>query len=70
MTEAENISKELYGDERLLKILSANTPRSDARSTVNTVVGSVAQHVQEAEPSDDLTVLLICYKPEILDPKE
>ncbi|MBX9190455.1 SpoIIE family protein phosphatase [Bacteroides sp. K03] len=70
VTEAENISKELYGDERLLKILSANTPRSDARSTVNTVVGSVAQHVQEAEPSDDLTILLICYKPEILDPKE
>lgn len=70
VTEAENASKELYGDDRLLKVLSEDVPRSNARLTVDTVVGSVAGHVQEAEPSDDLTVLLICYKPEILDQKE
>ena len=64
VTEAENAEKELYGDERLLKILSDNTS-DDVRCTVETIVDSVACHVQEAEASDDLTILLIHYEPKI-----
>lgn len=62
VTEAENVDKELYGEQRLLDILSAHSS-SDVCSTVETVVVSVAEHVQEAEASDDLTILVIHYEP-------
>ena len=60
VTEAENSSKELYGDEMLLQTLSENTTL-DVRKTVDTIVCSITEHVQEAEASDDLTILLIQY---------
>ena len=63
VTEAENSSKELYGDEMLLQTLSENTTL-DVRKTVDTIVCSITEHVQEAEASDDLTILLIHYEPE------
>ena len=62
VTEAENTDKELYGDEKLLKTLSDNST-SDVRTTVNGIVDSIAEHVKEAEASDDLTILLIQYEP-------
>ena len=62
VTEAENTEKELYGDEKLLETLSDNTT-SDVRTTVNGIVDSIAEHVKEAEASDDLTILLIQYEP-------
>ena len=58
VTEAEDIDKQLYGEEKLLEVLSQNTS-SDVRSTVDAVVSSVAGHVKEAEASDDLIFLLI-----------
>lgn len=61
VTEAENNEKELYSEDQLLKILSTEAS-SDVCITVETVVDSVANHVQEAEASDDLTILLIHYK--------
>lgn len=63
VTEAENTSKDLYGDGKLLEILSANAS-TDVRNTVKVIVSSVADHVEEAEASDDLTVLVIHYKSE------
>ena len=63
VTEAENNMKQLYGEEKLLGTLSMNTS-SNVRTTVDTIVDSVAGHVQEAEASDDLTILLIQYEPE------
>lgn len=63
ITEAENTEKELYGDDKLLKVLSANTS-SNIRTTVDVIVSSIADHVKEAEASDDLTILLIQYEPE------
>ena len=63
VTEAENAEKELYGDEKLQKILSDNAS-SDVRTIVDVIVTSIADHVQEAEASDDLTILLIQYEPE------
>lgn len=62
VTEAENTNKELYGEEKLLETLS-DCAMSDVRTTVNNVVDSIADHVKEAEASDDLTVLLIQYEP-------
>ena len=63
VTEAENAEKELYGDEKLQKLLSDNAS-SDVRTIVDVIVTSIADHVQEAEASDDLTILLIQYEPE------
>lgn len=63
ITEAENTEKELYGDDKLLEVLSANTS-SNVRTTVDVIVSSIADHVKEAEASDDLTILLIQYEPE------
>jgi len=45
-----------------LKTLSDNNT-SDVRTTVNGIEDSVADHVKEAEASDDLTILLIQYEP-------
>lgn len=61
VTEAENAAKELYSDERLLETLSS-IASSDIRFTVEAVANSVANHVLEAEVSDDLTILLIQYE--------
>lgn len=62
ITEAENASKELYGEDRLLSTL-APLGTFDVRIIVDTVVRSVASHVQQAEASDDMTILLIHYEP-------
>lgn len=64
VTEAENADKVLYGNTKLLDILSKNTT-SDVYTTVNAVVHSIKEHVQDAEVSDDLTILSIQYQPEI-----
>lgn len=61
ITEAENTSKELYGDERLMQILT-QTRTHPVREIVDSVIESVGEHVQQAEASDDLTILLLHYK--------
>jgi len=67
ITEAENASKELYGEDRLLSTL-APLGTFDVRIIVDTVVRSVASHVQQAEASDDMTILLIHYEPKTIKP--
>lgn len=61
ITEAENESKALYGEDRLMQTL-AQIPTRHVREIVDTVIDSVSQHVQQAEASDDLTILLLHYK--------
>ena len=61
MTEAENENCELYSDRRLLETLAANTS-SNVRGIVDAVLTSVVAHVKDAEPSDDLTMLVIHYE--------
>ena len=61
VVEAENERKQLYGDERLIKTLTDNASQ-DVRNMVNTVIHSVADHVGEAEASDDLTILVIDFE--------
>lgn len=64
VTEAENLYKELFGDSRLLETISINT-NADVRKLVDSVVCSVEAHVQEADQSDDMTILVVHYEPEI-----
>ena len=61
VTEAENEKQELYSDQQLLDTLAGNAS-SDVRETVNAVLDSVVSHVKGADPSDDLTMLVIHYK--------
>lgn len=61
ITEAENESKALYGEDRLMQTL-AQTPTRHVREIVDSVIESVGEHVQQAEASDDLTILLLHYK--------
>ena len=64
VTEAENMEAELYGEEQLEKAVT--TCASESLSImVNTVIRSINDHVKEADPSDDLTIFIIHYKPEI-----
>lgn len=63
ITEAENADKALYGEERLLQTL-AEAGTGEAHAIVDAVVQSVADHVREAEASDDMTILVLHYKPE------
>ena len=62
ITEAENAKKELYGEANMIKTLSANS-QQDIHAIVSSVICSVAHHVQLAEQSDDLTILVIHYEP-------
>lgn len=64
ITEAENTAKELYGENNMVKTLATN-PHQNIHEMVNTIICSVAHHVQLAEQSDDLTILAIHYEPEI-----
>lgn len=61
IVEAENIQKELYRKERLLKTLSGHR-QYGMKQLTEQVLESVAEHVLDAEQSDDLTILVIKYK--------
>lgn len=61
VTEAENGKQELYTDGRLLETLAANASL-DVRGMIDAVLVSVADHVTGADPSDDLTMLVIHYE--------
>lgn len=58
LNEAENEAHEQYGDDRLLAYMQRHA--ETAKTTINDLLESVAQHVAGAEPSDDLTML--CFK--------
>lgn len=58
LNEAENKEKELFGDERLLDILS-NTKFSSAQQVIETLGAEVEAHRHGAEPNDDLTMMCL-----------
>jgi len=62
VTEAFSASDEAYGDARLHHWLSATSPGTDARRMVASLEADVAHFVDGAEPSDDLTCLVLCRK--------
>ena len=63
VTEALSEDEELYGEERLEKCLNGlDAEHTDLSGILDTVQKSLDVHVQEAEQSDDITMLALEYK--------
>ncbi|HNX22112.1 MAG TPA: SpoIIE family protein phosphatase, partial [Bacteroidales bacterium] len=60
LTEAENESQMLYGEERLLQLINSNEDLN-TQNLVETILEDVHSHVKSADQSDDLTLLAIKY---------
>ena len=58
LNEAENRQKEEFGNEKMLEVLGEDK-FVDARTTVEKMCQAVALHVDDAEASDDLTMLCV-----------
>ncbi|MBO6168695.1 MAG: SpoIIE family protein phosphatase [Bacteroidales bacterium] len=58
VTEAENVSHELFGEERLQEVLSY---RRSAQEHLQAVSDAVSEFVKEAPQSDDITMLFLHY---------
>jgi len=61
LTEAMNTSEELFGEDRVLAAL-AGKPDMSARDLIAYLKESVAVFVDEAEQSDDITMLVLTFK--------
>lgn len=59
VTEAENVSKVLYDETRLARVLA--TSSGNAEAFVRSVRSSVKEHVVDAEQSDDITMLCLVF---------
>ncbi len=58
LTEAENINQDLFGEERMMDVLST---RRDSVGHLKAMAKAVKQFVGDAPRSDDLTMLFIHY---------
>lgn len=58
VTEAMNVSGDMYGMERLLEVVQQNTHMS-ANELTDTIVQAVDKHATGAPQSDDITILVI-----------
>lgn len=63
VTEAENTSKELFSDERLLELFVESKPEKTPKDKVMEVLNDVHSHAAGAEQSDDITLLCLHYQP-------
>lgn len=61
VTEAENISKELYSDGHLLEVLGKNNGGEPVQIT-GVIVNDIERYSKGAEQSDDITILCLKYK--------
>lgn len=62
LTEAENPTAELFSDAKLLQCVAENKNESPFE-LIKRIVGQVMAHADTAPQSDDLTILVIEYKP-------
>ena len=60
VTEAFSRREEAYGYERLTQWLAHEQASRSAAAMVDDLVADVARFVDGAEPSDDLTCLVLC----------
>ncbi|MFO7818340.1 MAG: SpoIIE family protein phosphatase [Desulfovibrionales bacterium] len=60
VTEAMDTDKNIFSDERLLKLLQ-NSQYTGARETIETVKKDVAVFTADAPQSDDITMLMLWY---------
>lgn len=58
LTEAENKQHDLFGDDRMIEALASDTGSQD---TTEQMEKAVHEFTGDAEQSDDLTMLTICY---------
>ena len=58
LSEAENISREQFGEDRLIEVFRTR-PYDNAQQTIDIVNSTVTAFVGDAEQSDDLTMLCI-----------
>lgn len=61
LTEAENKEKELFGDDRMIEVLTGMENKT-SKEQIETMLDAVHQHVKDAEQSDDLTMISIKYQ--------
>ena len=61
VTEAENTTKVLYSDERLLDLLDKQR-KNMPQMIVDMVLDDVNKHVNGAEQSDDITIMCVHYR--------
>jgi len=62
ITEAENSSKELFGDDRLIKSIMRCRTEANAEEVINQLVNDVHKFTDGAPQSDDITCLAMFYK--------
>lgn len=62
--EANN-GDDIYGWPRLLETL-AQRPRGNARQLIDHLMEDLARHMGETDPDDDVTLLAIDYRPEVM----
>ena len=62
IVEQPNASSELYGEDRLLKMLGDDSLKRAA--VLNTVITDVRQFASDVEQADDCTQLVLCYRGE------
>ena len=60
VTEAENTSKDLFSESRMLQALSSQEDSSPV-GIVNRIMEQIAQYTRGAEQSDDITLLCVRY---------
>jgi sigma-B regulation protein RsbU (phosphoserine phosphatase) len=68
ITEAMNMQRELYGEERLEACLKTVGAADTANAVTAKILADVAQHTGEAPQSDDITMLCIRFRPEAPGP--
>ncbi len=63
VTEAENVDKVLYGEDRLLAWAQGKDLESYSANNVGTsLLNSIEEHAQGAEQNDDITIMIIDFK--------
>ena len=64
LTEAKNLQHKQFGEERVKGVLQLCSPENRPHLLLQTMTGAVDSFVENAEQSDDLTMLAILYSPE------
>jgi len=62
VTEAENLIKEQYGEDRLLEFARNIAPGTSDEQVVNDLYASVKAFTKENEQNDDITIVSFTYK--------
>ena len=62
VTEALNVAEEEYLPDRLIDFMNSTDCRADLETLLKNIRGDVAEHVGEAQQSDDITMFALRFK--------